>query len=333
MENDVFTGRHRTRTTVFAIQQAKWDEKWNRVLVVAKDYAKILWSSESQKLIADETCLQLVDMAQKYLPGVGSYIGAHLVRSLLALFGLYIPTTKWGAFVMSEDSVGVMLQRLDLSPAHLADELAFRLESLGSPRAASFRNEYRRDAGVLSLVLCELHGCCSLVERHRVTKHPWSYESIMHLLEAIPHEWVPQVRKILSTEYNRPDLFHPDKIYHAANKLLLNTMIGLGRHDVLVLRHSKRMHNIPAPTSPSFKLVTPPPPAFHDNLDTALEESKESTLTKIDNNIILSQNNSNIKKDDTNSSNLFLTQSSTSTILTHSARTPSPPTKGHLIVL
>lgn len=111
MENDVFTGRHRTRTTVAAVLEAGWPEKWANVMRVANCFVRKFEIAGTSKSIGDGECRGLVVEARS-LPDVGAYIGAHLVRSLVGVYGLRIPCHAWGAFTMSDTSVGDMLERI-----------------------------------------------------------------------------------------------------------------------------------------------------------------------------------------------------------------------------
>lgn len=94
MENDVFTGRHRTRTTPDAVLDAGWTRHWDVVTDVAGAFAKA-FGAATDGFVDDGVCEALLKEARR-LPDVGAYIGAHLVRSLLAVFDLKIPLVEWG---------------------------------------------------------------------------------------------------------------------------------------------------------------------------------------------------------------------------------------------
>lgn len=111
MENDVFTGRHRTRTTVAAVLEAGWTGQWDKVLQVATVFVDQFESARASGVIGDHICRSLVDRV-KTLPSVGVYTGAHLVRSLVGVIDLRIPRDAWGAFTMSDTTVGDMIDRI-----------------------------------------------------------------------------------------------------------------------------------------------------------------------------------------------------------------------------
>ena len=68
-------------------------------------------AQKNENTINDAACMLLV-RAARALPDVGAYIGAHLVRSLLAVHDLTLPLDAWGPFTMSDDSVGQMRELL-----------------------------------------------------------------------------------------------------------------------------------------------------------------------------------------------------------------------------
>ena len=85
LENDVFTGRHRTRTTPSAVLQAGWTRRWRDAQRVAEVFVEVFENAQkNENTINDSACMLLV-RAARALPDVGAYIGAHLVRSLLAV--------------------------------------------------------------------------------------------------------------------------------------------------------------------------------------------------------------------------------------------------------
>ena len=114
-------------------------------------------ATANDNTINDSACMLLVRAARQ-LPDVGAYIGAHLVRSLLAVHDLTLPLDAWGPFTMSDDSVGQMRELLGdavcSTPMQLRVALAQELGSL------------EVDAGDLALILCETHSCWALACRH-----------------------------------------------------------------------------------------------------------------------------------------------------------------------
>ena len=88
---------------------------------------------QNEHTINDSACMLLV-RAARGLPDVGAYIGAHLVRSLLAVHDLTLPLDAWGPFTMSDDSVGQMRELLGdavcSTPMQLRVALAQELGSL-----------------------------------------------------------------------------------------------------------------------------------------------------------------------------------------------------------
>lgn len=259
MENDVFTGRHRTRTTVSAVLQAQWPEQWANVMRVARHFVRSINEKVRGGTICDAGCRELVDHA-KCLPDVGGYIGAHLVRSLIAVFGLRIhPIDAWGAFTMSDDSVGALLDRIKplglLSPEHLAMELSRRLKSSSSPTATAKRAFFEStlcDAGVLALILCETHSCCALVERHRHTHPSWRLDKVLNALRSVPTGWTTTLRKTLIEEYDL-NIFDPDVVYHPAHKLVQMTMVVKGHHDLCRANKPPKVIEL----RPRFRVVYP----------------------------------------------------------------------------
>lgn len=269
MENDVFTGRHRTRTTVSAVLEAGWPEKWANVVRVANYFVHKFEIAGTSKTIGDEECRGLVVEARS-LPDVGAYIGAHLVRSLVGVYGLSIPCHAWGAFTMSDTSVGDMLERIRplgknssvclpntgcyncritncrtpnfccyaglLTPHDLANELASRIPP-DSPSHKFFApgSPDHCDAGALALVLCETHSCCALIERHREFHPEWRYDKFRRALQDTPEDWARIVRRVQIEEYDL-DFFNPDIVYHPAHKIVLVTMVAKRQHDVQVSR-------------------------------------------------------------------------------------------------
>ena len=112
LENDVFTGRHKTKTTPSAVLQAGWTRKWRDAQKVAEVFVEVFDNATANdNTINDSACMLLVRAARQ-LPDVGAYIGAHLVRSLLAVHDLTLPLDAWGPFTMSDDSVGQMRELL-----------------------------------------------------------------------------------------------------------------------------------------------------------------------------------------------------------------------------
>lgn len=103
------------------------------------------------------------------------------------------------------------------------------------------------------MVLCETHAVCALVERHRVGKRDWQFSNVLRLLNALPQTFVGELRRVLAEEYDRADLFHSDVVYHPAYKLLLVTMVGLGKHDVNVCRFFRKLKE-PIPRTPSYRV-------------------------------------------------------------------------------
>ncbi|KAJ8613017.1 hypothetical protein CTAYLR_004069 [Chrysophaeum taylorii] len=282
MENDVFTGRHRGRTTATAVLQAGWPDEWDRVLDVAGIFVDALERDRSSRIIDDAECRRLVEVARR-LPDVGPYIGAHLVRSLLGVYDLRIPLDSWGAFTMSESSVGDMLDRLRplglATPAALADVLAAHVSS---PRRRFFLPETpdRYDAGALALILCETHSCCALVERHRTCYPGWNFQALVRALRDTPRDWPNVVRRVLVEEYGLP--FDPDVVYHPACKVVFVTMLAKKRHQVHVcrLKPPKVFDKVPR-----FKVVVddddddgglPPTAAFDDDDDDVMDSHPTS---------------------------------------------------------
>lgn len=226
LENDVFTGRHRTRTTPQAALSAGWTRRWSCAQKVAEVFVEVFDTARANdNTINDEACVMLVRTARQ-LPDVGAYIGAHLVRSLLAVHGLTLPLDAWGAFTMADDSVGQMRELLGddvcATPMQLRVALAQELGSL------------EVDAGDLALILCETHSCWALAARHAQHHAPWAHDALLQALRDTPAGWAGQVREALLDEYHLP--YSSETVYHPAHKLLLVTMVAKGLHDVNVLR-------------------------------------------------------------------------------------------------
>ena len=226
LENDVFTGRHKTKTTPSAVLQAGWTRKWRDAQKVAEVFVEVFENArQNEHTINDSACMLLV-RAARGLPDVGAYIGAHLVRSLLAVHDLTLPLDAWGPFTMSDDSVGQMRELLGdavcSTPMQLRVALAQELGSL------------EVDAGDLALILCETHSCWALACRHAQHHASWNHDALLQALRDTPVDWAVKMREVLLDEYHLP--FDPSIVYHPAHKLLLVTMVAKGLHDVNVLR-------------------------------------------------------------------------------------------------
>ena len=265
MENDVFTGRHRTRTTPDAVLDAGWTRHWDVVTDVAGAFAKA-FAAATDGFVDDGVCEALLKEARR-LPDVGAYIGAHLVRSLLAVFDLKIPLVEWGAFTMSDDSVGQMVKLLGddaRTPVALLAALRKRLDPARAPfffeggaggdggAAAAPAAAGRCDAGALALLLCEVHSCWALITRHSVHHAQWAFERVVATLRDTPAGWADAVREVLLDEYHQP--FDDAVVYHPAHKLVLISMVAKGLHDVNVLK-------LPPPSTyaarPDFRVLAP----------------------------------------------------------------------------